>query len=65
MEPAPQSNVRLRYVPAVFHVTPGMQASAGIEVAKHTILNDLLGSAAVAAVHELTIVRRVKGPCAA
>jgi|GraSoi_2013_80cm_1033760.scaffolds.fasta_scaffold404041_1 hypothetical protein len=65
MEPAPQSNATLRDVPAVFHVTLGMPTSAGSKVAKHTILNNLLGSAAAAAVHELTILRRVKGPCAA
>jgi len=41
----PQSNATLRDAPADFHITLGVVVAAGIKVAKHTVLNDLLCSA--------------------
>jgi hypothetical protein len=62
MEPAPQSNATLRDMPVDFLVALGMPAAAGIKVAEHTVLNDLLGPASV---REQTNVRVMRGPCSA
>ena len=58
----PQSNATLRDAPADFHVTLGVVVAAGIKVAKHTVLNDLLGPASG---RELTNVPVMNGPSAA
>jgi len=62
MEPAPQSNATLRHMPVDFQFTLGVAAAAGIKVAKHTVLNDLLGTASR---RGLTNVPVMNGPSAA
>jgi hypothetical protein len=49
-------------MPVDSHVSLGLPAAAGIKVAKHTVLNDLLGPASV---RELKSIRVTRGRCSA